>query len=139
MTDDTVVLDSHKQAALLTICCLQLNIIEYSEIPQDDDELHIIPQMIAVNVGLSYMLQCLNDLLQIKKINKRIERYYFPIALACSTKYEKIMCRILFQEQHEKDLDFNVLELADRYFLLEYINLLQYRIEPTLLKETASH
>ncbi len=137
MTDDTNILDSHKQAALLTICCLQLNIVEYPEQLQNKgDELCIIPQIIAINVGLSYMLQCLNDLLQAKKIHKHIRQYYFPVALACNTPYDKIICRILYLEQHEDDMDFNVLELADRYFLLEYINLLQHRIEPSMLKET---
>ncbi len=139
MTDGTNELDSHKQAALITICCLQLNIIEYSKPPADNnDELHIIPQIIAIGVGLSYMLQCLNDLLRVQKIKKQIERYYFPVALACNTPYEKIICRILYLEQHEDDMDFNVLELADRYFLLEYLNLLQQGIEPSLLKEIES-
>ena len=136
MTDETKELDSHKQAALITICCLQLNIIEYSNLPSDNnDELDIIPQIIAIGVGMSYMLQCLNDLLQVKKIEKQIKQYYFPVALACNTPYEKIICRILYFEQHEDDMDFNVLELADKYFLLEYLNLLQHGIEPPLLKE----
>lgn len=135
MTDDTSFLDSHKQAALLTICCLKLNIVEYTKpMPNKNNEICIIPQIIAINVGLSYMLQCLNDLLQDKKINKHISKYYFPVAIACDTPYDKIICRILYLEQHEKDLEFNVLELADRYFLLEYINLLQHDIEPPALK-----
>lgn len=137
MTNDTDVLDSHKQAALLTICCLKLNIIEYSALPQNNsDELHIIPQIIAINVGLSYMLQCLNDSLRVKKIDKQIQKYYFPVALACNTPYEKIVCRILYFEQHESDMNLNVLDLADRYFLIEYINLLQHGIEPCMLKES---
>ena len=138
MTDDTSELDSHKQAALITICCLQLNIIEYPKISSDNnDELFIIPQMIAIGVGLSYMLQCLNELLRVKNIKKQISQYYFPIALACNTPYEKIICRILYFEQnHIGNMEFNVLELADRYFLLEYLNLLQIGVEPPMLKET---
>lgn len=134
MVEETTALDSHKQAALLTICCLESNIIEH---PLDnDDEISIIPQIIAINAGLSFMLRCLNNLLEKKKIKKQIEQYYFPVAIACDTPYLEIMCRILYHEQHEQDMDFNVLELADRFFLIEYINLLQHGIEPALLKET---
>lgn len=134
MTDETNELDSHKQAAILTICCLKLNIIECPEAVQSDaGNLHILPQIIAINVGLSYMLKCLNDLLQEKKVKRQIKQYYFPVAFACDTPYEKIICRILYLEQHESDMAFNVLELADTYFLLEYINLLQHGIEPSIL------
>lgn len=133
MTDNSETLDSHKQAAIITVCILELKIIECPE-EENNDSLCIIPQMIAISVALSYMLECLNSLLK-KKRKKQIDRYYFPVALACDTKYEKIMCRILYQEQHEEDMNFNVLELSDRYFLLEYINLLQHGIEPPLLKQ----
>lgn len=133
MTEETVTLDSHKQAALLVICFLKLKIIEH---PLDrNDKVSIVPQMIAVNMGLSYMLRCLNDTLRERGITKKIERYYMPVATACDTPYPEILCRILYQEQNEQDMDFNVLELSDRFFLLEYINLLQHGIEPGLLKE----
>lgn len=132
MTEETDKLDSHKQAALLIICFLKLRIIEHSL--DNKDEISIVPQLIAVNTGLSYMLTCLNDRLKEKNIKKKIERYYMPIATACDTPYPEILCRILYQEQHEPDMDFNILELSDRLFLLEYINLLQYGIEAQSLK-----
>ncbi len=82
------------------------------------------------------MQSYLSERLRKKKISTQVEQYYFPVAFACNTPYGNIMCRILYYEQHkEHGMDFNVLELADRLFLLEYINLLQYGIEPTLLKE----
>lgn len=133
MTKETDKLDSHKQAALLIICCLKLDIIEHSL--GNKDEISIVPQLIAMNIGLSYMLLCLNDRLKEQDVKKKIERYYMPIATACDTPYPEILCRILYQEQHEPDMDFNVLELSDRLFLLEYINLLQYGIEPQSLKK----
>lgn len=136
MTKKTTILDSHKQAALLIICFLKTNIIEH---PLDDqNKISIVPQLIALNLGLSYMLVCLNDRLEKHDIKKRIEKYYMPIATACDTPYPEILCRILYQEQHEQDMDFNILELSDRLFLLEYINLLQHGIEPHLLKENSS-
>lgn len=132
MVDDTSALDSHKQAALLTISCLESNIVEHKL--QDPKKISIIPQMIAIDIGLSYMLQELNDLLRNKNIDKKIERYYLPLAIACDTPYQEIMCRILYHQQKEEDMSLNVLELADRYFLIEYINLLQYGIEPYELR-----
>ena len=132
MVDNTVALDSHKQAAILTICCLEANVIEH--ISDDPNQISIVPQMIAINVALSYMKNCINEVLKDKGINKKIDIYYLPVALACETPYQEIMCRMLYYEQNESDMSFNVLELADRYFLLEYINLLQRGIEPNLLK-----
>ena len=133
MTKETDKLDSHKQAALLIICFLKLGIVEHS--PDNKDEISIVPQLIAINTGLSYMLACLNDRLKDRNIKKELKRYYMPIATACDTPYPEILCRILYQEQHEPDMDFNILELSDRLFLLEYINLLQYGIEPQALKK----
>lgn len=86
MVNGTVALDSHKQAAILTICCLELNIIEHNL--DNSDEFSILPQFVAINVALTYMKDCLNDLLKKKKIAKRIEQYYLPIAIACETSYE---------------------------------------------------
>lgn len=135
MSDDTEALDAHKQAALIAICCLKLDIIEYHAPAPDRDDFSVLPEMIIINISLSYMLDCLNDFLKKKKIKKSLERYYLPVALACDTPYEKSMCRILYYERTRSDMSFNVLELADRFFLLEYINLLQHGIEPYLLKD----
>lgn len=133
MKSETNALDSHKQAALLTISCLEANVIEHDL--KNQNQISIIPQIIALNVGLSYMKNCLNDILKEKKIGKSIEKYYLPVAIACNTPYEEIICRILYHEQNEPDMSFNVLELADKFFLIEYINLLQHGIEPYLLKD----
>lgn len=133
MKEGTIALDTHKQAAILTISCLKANVIEHEV--NDPDQISIVPQMIAVNVALSYMKDCINDNIKAKRIGKHIDRYYFPIAIACDTPYEEIMCRILYHEQNEPDMSFNILELSDRYFLIEYITLLYRGIEPSLLKE----
>lgn len=132
MTEETKTLDAHKQAALLTICFLQLNIIEHPL--ENTNEISIIPQMIALDISFTYMLKCLNDSLQKHGIKKKVERYYMPVATACDTPYPEIICRILYYEQNDADMGFNILELSDRYFLIEYINLLQHGIEPHLLK-----
>ncbi len=133
MKEGTETLDSHKQAAIITICCLELNIIEHNI--DDPNEISIVAQMIAVNAAFIFMTDCMNELLRKKWIKKKIEQYYFPVAIACDTPYYEIICRLLYYEQHEEDMKFNILELSDRYYLLEYINLLQRGIEPKLLKE----
>ncbi len=133
MRPDTSALDSHKQAALITICFLESNTISHSS--HSIDEISIIPQSIAVNAALSYMKDCINISLKENGIRERIGKYYLPIALTCDTPYQEIICRLLYYEETEDDMNFNVLELADRYFLLEYINLLNYGIEPVSLKQ----
>lgn len=127
---DTNALDSHKQAAILTISCLRSNAIEH--ILDDKTEISIIPQLIAINVGFSYMKNCINDILKENGIKRTITHYYFPVPLACDTPYPEVICRLLYHEQ--KEGHFNVLELSDRYFLLEYLNLLQQGIEPCQIK-----
>lgn len=133
MKSKTETLDSHKQAAIITISCLESDIIIHEL--NNPNEISIVPQLIAVNAGLSYMKNCINVTLKKKKIGKKINKYYLPIAMSCNTPYEEIVCRILYYEQYNNDMDFNVLELADRYFLLEYITLLQRGIEPLSLKQ----
>lgn len=128
---ETEVLDSHKQAAIITISCLESNAVRHEV---EDGKISIVPQLIAVNVGLSYMNDRLNEMLEERGLGT-IERYDMPIAIACETPYIEIICRLLYYEQHEEDMVFNVMELADKYFLLEYISLIQNGIEPALLKQ----
>lgn len=128
---ETRELDSHKQAAIIVTSVLHSQVIEHSV---EEDNISIVPQLIALNVALSYMLDRLNEKLK-KKHLKKIEEYKLPVAIACETPYVEIMSRILYYEQNEKDMSFNVLELADRFFLIEYINLLENNIEPCILRE----
>lgn len=132
MHEDTLALDSHKQAAIITISCLKSGAIEHNV--DGNEQISILPQLVAVVTGLSYMKDRLNDLLSEKNIKKKIEKYYLPVAIACDTPYLEIMSRLLYYEEHEEDMQFNVMELSEKYFLVEYINLLQYGIEPYMLK-----
>ncbi len=120
----------HKLAAILTIACLQSNAVGHTL--DDKTEISIIPQMIAVNIGFSYMKDCMNDILKKSGIKKTIKRYYFPASLAGDTSYPETLCQLLYHEQ--KEGRFDVLDLADKYFLLEYLNLLQQGIEPCQIK-----
>lgn len=108
MQTDTGALDAHKQAAILTISCLEANVIEHRL--DDSKKISIVPQSTALNVALSYMKRCMNDTLKEKGIAKRIDKYYLPVAIACDTPYQEIMFRLLYHEQTEKDMTLNVLE-----------------------------
>ncbi len=128
---NTKVLDSHKQAALITITCLESEIIKYRL--ENNEQFSILPQIIAINIGLSYMMELLNVQLK-KKLYNPIDKYEMPVAIACETPYIEIMSRLLYQAETYSWSGYNVLDLADRYFLLEYITLLQNGIEPLVLK-----
>lgn len=130
---DTPELDAHKQAAIVMISCLESQAVIVVEEP-DEGTINILPQIIAVNIGLSFMNNALNALLD--KMNKeKISRYFLPIPFACNTPYYEIMCRLLYYEQNRSDISFNVLEMADRLFLLDYINLLRNDINPLDFKK----
>ncbi len=132
MNESTEVLDSHKQAAILTISLLESEAISCR---CKENEINIAPYIIAIDLGLSYMNECLQSCLKKKNIAYKDIHYILPQAIACDTPYIEIMSRLLYYEQTEKDMSFNILELADRYFLLEYITLLRYDIEPEILKD----
>lgn len=125
---NTPELDGHKQTAIVIISCLECNAMVLTEDPSEGN-INILPQIIAVNIGLSYMNNALNNLLS-KMNKKKSEKYLLPVPFACNTPYYEIMCRLLYYEQTRSDMSYNVLELADRLFLLEYINLLQCGIDP---------
>ena len=130
---DTSELDAHKQAAIVMISCLESNAVVLTE-KTSEGNINIAPQIIAVNIGLSYMNNALNHLLG-KMGKEKVNGYMLPIPLACNTPYYEIMCRILYYEQTRSDMSYNVLEIADRLFLLEYINLLIHDIDPLEVKE----
>lgn len=129
---DTEELDSHKQAAIIVISCLESELIK-ADAPEG--KINIAPQFVAVAVAISYMNDILQRKLEEKKIKLKTPDYIIPTSISCDTPYLEVVCRILYYEQNEKDMNFNVLELADRFFLMEYINLIQHGIEPVLLKE----
>lgn len=132
---ETEALDSHKQAAIIVVSCLESGIITAE--CTEKGKITIATQLIAVTVALSYMNDMLNKKIGAADINIYIDKYIFPEALSCDTPYLEIICRLLYYEQHEPDMNFNILEIADRFFLLEYLNLLQHEIDPLKLREHA--
>ena len=131
-------LDPHKQAAILVISSLKVGAVQHKV---NEGEISILPQLVAINVALSFMNDELNKRLEEKNICVTIKQYKLPIAIACDTPYAEVMARILYREQYNDEIkdivkaNFNLLELAENFYLLEYINLLQYGIEPELLRD----
>ena len=113
-------LDSYKQAAIITICCLKADLVEHF---LDNNKISIIPQLIAVHVGLFCMLDNLNSL---NSISRAVQHYYFPVPFTDDSCYADDICWLLCHEQQANH--FSVEWLASRYVLLESLNLSQHGI-----------
>lgn len=124
-------LDRHKVAALIIISILETDAISYANL--DDDCVFIGSELLALKVGLAYMIEKLNEKLEARGVNKKIETFSFPNAQSCATSYMDIMCRNLYYTKN--DYKLNPLDLADRLFLVEYIALSHEGIDPDVLKD----
>lgn len=138
MTEETEELDEHKQAAVIVISAIKSNAIQQSV---RNDEIALAPYAIALKVGISFLLDRINEKL-IGVGEKKIEEFQLPVPIACDTPYFESLCRMLYYEDSSDDkngisypMSLNMVELADRFFLLEYILLLKNNIDPWILKE----
>lgn len=155
MTEKTTELDEHKQTAVIVISAIQANAIIQST---KEGEIALAPYAVALKVGLSFLLDRINEKLLNCKDKLRmgdkqgdeeeikIDEFYLPYPLACDTPYFESLCRILYFENGgaEKEgigypMAYNIVEWADRFFLLEFILLQQNGINPWLLRETISN
>lgn len=124
-------LDRHKVAALIIISLLEVDAISYENL--DPDCVFIGSELLALKVGLAYMVEKLNEKLCSRGIKKIIDEFNFPNAQSCDTSYIDIMCRNLYYAK--SDYKLNPLDLADRLFLVEYIALSKEGIDPDILKD----
>lgn len=138
MTKETKALDAHKQAAVSVISMLESGIITYET--NIDNRICIAPYAAALTVGLSYLCDRMNEILG--DIEKKPITLYLPMALACDTPYFDIMCRMLYYEDPNSDgpkpmppTSYNILEWADRFFMIEYITLLENGLNPYKVKD----
>ena len=105
-----------------------------------DDEIALAPYAVALNVGLSFLLDRLNEKLTAAGA-KEIEEFQLPFPIACDTPYFESLCRMLYYEDNNEgksgisyEMSLNMVEWADRFFLLEYILLQKNKINPWILK-----
>lgn len=126
-------LDHHKIAALIVICGIKSKFVSMNPVPEDT--VFLGNESIALSVALSFMQSILNDKLQVARVNKRIEKYAFPKAWTCGTNYFDIIVRNLYYAREYWKL--NPLELAEKFFLIEYITLIKNGIDPDVLCENS--
>lgn len=131
-------LDRHKIAAILVISIIQSKAISYKETL--DDEIFIGSELLALSTGLSYMQDQLNILLT-EIGEKNIEKYIMPTPLSCETSYFEVIARNLYYENYATDKEenkiwsLNPLQLANTFYLIEYLTLKENDIDPVKLKE----
>lgn len=126
-------LDRHKVASIIIASIIETDAVIYEkEIPEDSS--FFGKYMIAVSVGLSYMLERLNVRLNDKGI-KKIERYRFPVAFSCATPYFEIFSRNLYLTHERTDWKINLLDMPEILFFIEYFTLKENDIEPGGLTE----
>lgn len=132
MDENTKCLDRHKQAAILICCVLKENILTSQNAPKG--KRFVGKYSVALSLGLSFMLDRLNERLEDVYINDKIEDLTDITALACPTEYFDVLFRNLYFEEEKQGSVF-VLTLANTLFLLEYITLLKKGIDINKLKE----
>lgn len=125
-------LDRHKVTAIITICGIESGFVSMDNIP--NDTIFLGKEMISLSVALSFMQSALNDQLKKEGVDKEIKSYIFPEAWSCKTAYFDIMVRNLYYSQQYWKM--NPLELAEKFFLIEYFTLEKNGIDLSILKET---
>lgn len=136
MTVGTKALDRHKQAAIFLLSAIKAHVIDQQ---CSKEEMALAQYVISLDVCLSYLTCCINE--RLSRIGKRISKIELPFAWACGTEYLTILARILYFENDTTEMEgtekmsYNVLEWSDRFFLLEYITLLQSHIDTRIMKD----
>lgn len=125
-------LDRHKVTAIITICGIESGFVSMDDVP--DGGVFLGKEIISLSVALSFMQASLNEQLKKVGVNKEIKKFEFPKAWTCNTDYFDIMVRNLYySQQHWK---INPLELSEKFFLIEYIELEKNEIDPEVLRES---
>ena len=133
MKDSVEYLDRHKVASIVIASLIQSDAVKYSK-DIAEGESFFGKYLIAVSVGLSYMLDRLNAKLKEKGI-KSIEKYWFPAAFSCNTPYFEIFSRNLYFTHEKTDWQLNLLDMSEILYLLEYMTLKENEIDPSILNE----
>ena len=129
MRDVNNPLDRHKIAAIIMMATIKTDMLKSS----CTEGIFIGNYILATEVGLSYMLSELNEVLIEKKL-PTIESFFFPEAISCETSYNRIFYRNLYFANTCDEWGLNPLDIAERLFLLEYMTLEKNGISPKFLK-----
>lgn len=124
-------LDRHKVTAIITISGIESDFVSMNEVASGVTFLG--KEVVSLSVALSFMQATLNAQLKSVGIDKEIKEFIFPKAWTCNTDYFDIMVRNLYYSQQYWKM--NPLELAEKFFLIEYITLEKYGIDTEVLRE----
>lgn len=125
-------LDRHKVAAVITVCGIESDFVSIANV--SDGEVFLGKEIVSLSVALSFMQAGLNEQLKKAGVGKEIKKFVFPKAWTCSTDYFDIMVRNLYYSQQYWQI--NPLELSEKFFLIEYIELEKNGIDPKVLRES---
>lgn len=129
-------LDRHKVASILMASAIEADVVRYDgEIPEGD--VFIGKYLIAVSAGLNYMQDSLNEKLKEKR-QEPIKEFFFPVAFSCKTPYLQIFARNLYFTHEKTEWKFNLLNMSENLFFLEYLTLKEKGIDPNILNEEDS-
>ena len=115
-------LDRHKVVAILVIQGLALDIVKRKGINDVDTEKDIFigKEKALLICAISYIAQQINKAIdESHEAIDTMSRFILPKAFSCKTNYIDIMCRLLHYGKQGHTL--TILDLADHFFLLEYI------------------
>lgn len=133
MDSNTDFLDRHKQAAILISDVIK-NKVFFETSHNDDENIFIGLHQIAILLGISYMLDSLNEILKKNGYSQKVDSYNFPKAMSCNTSYLDILSRDLFFQDY-KDNGVYILSLAHILFMIEFYTLKLLGIDTKILKE----
>ena len=124
MSTDVEFLDRHKVAAIMVVQGLKLGIIDSSAAAPENSEgyINIASANILLLCAIDYLIAQINEIITQKSKLEPLDDFLYPKAWSCDTDYIDVVCRNLYFAQ--KDYQLNEMELADKFFLLEYICLL---------------
>ena len=138
MIDKVTNLDRHKVATIVIIELIRSDVLEYTNyVDTNDDAIFILIHLLATQTGLAFMQYRLNILLENRNYAP-IKEWHLPTPLTCpNNSYDYIFARNLYYTEarlkHENPtfaINFNEMDLAEKLYLFEYVNLLYYGINP---------
>ena len=150
MQDNVDRLDHHKQTAIIIYSIIKNEIVysenfknvNYGKNPKDffslnnEQEVFIEPERIALEFGLTFMQNSLNE--KLKEIGEKpIKDYKMPKPISCNKDYYVVLIRQLFFDFHYGNIsnpEVFILSLANVLFLIEYLTLKENRIDTQKLK-----
>lgn len=125
-------LDRHKVAAIIVVAAMRAQLISSKEIAKSG-YLNLITEKIITEVAFAWIKNELNLKISKNDPSLKVDSLSMPEAFSCDTPYFYIFCRNLYYSYNDNYL--NVLELAEKLFLIEYIVVKEHKIPISYLKE----